>query len=715
LQTIARFPGLEGATVAYGGGNGYAGVVLSNADLVSLVDSTVSDSAGHGVGVYSATLEMYRSSATDNDSDGVYLDTWSALVDGRTASFIDNALSGNGSYSIALPPDSVGELDSTSSFVGNGEDDVYVHGGTVSDDATWQHLDAPLLLSADTYIASTLTIDDGAELRFDSGAGFWVGQYATAELYVQGSTLGVLFTSASSRPRAGDWDGVYFGSYVEGAEVARTTIEYGGGNGAGNVYIGSMANTDAVHISDSTITDSSTSGIYLTWYGVLELDGSIIRDNDDYGVYVFDYAALAGDGTCGGNTITGNDVGFSAPAMDGGALLDDGSYTGNLSDDVVLRGDIISDDTTLRDLDAPWHVTGDVTVAGTTTARLTVEDGARVEFDSNTGLIIGSGGYGELVTEGTSAGVTFTSADATPAPGDWDGLTFTWQNQDSVLRGATVSYAGQNGYASVYFSYGSYNGGTTELDDCVIIEGSRSAIYAYETDDIWIHDTTVSDHDGYGVYLATGSSFETTGGPTFTGNTITGNADYPVLLYAGDVKQLDATSTYTGNGTDRVYVANATVSQDATWQDLDVPYEMHGDTYVEGVASPVLTIEPGTTLLFEVTASLNAGTFTYGELQALGTNTEPIVFTSAQPVPAGGDWDGLYFGTYDSGTVLDLVEVSYGGGSVANVRTNENGSRVTVTNSLIAYSAGYGVYSYLSTPTLSGNTYTGNAGASVYP
>ena len=61
---------------------------------------------------------------------------------------------------------------------------------------------------------------------------------------------------------------------------------------------------------------------------------------------------------------------------------------------------------------SPHRVTCDIAIS----AELTLEDGVVVSVDEGFGLTVGSGG--SLVVQGTSAGVTLTSSEGNPKPGD---------------------------------------------------------------------------------------------------------------------------------------------------------------------------------------------------------------------------------------------------------------------------------------------------------
>lgn len=100
-----------------------------------------------------------------------------------------------------------------------------------------------------------------------------------------------------------------------------------------------------------------------------------------------------------------------------------------------------------------------------------------------------------------------------------------------------------------------------------------------------------------------------------------------------------------------------TYATDTTWTAAESPYLLAGNVTVG--AGVTLTIEPGVT----IRCSGYAGLVVRGRLTAIGTQTEPILFTkeSADSNP----WDGINFeGTPDnpiSGSVLQHVIVEGGG------------------------------------------------------
>lgn len=89
------------------------------------------------------------------------------------------------------------------------------------------------------------------------------------------------------------------------------------------------------------------------------------------------------------------------------------------------------------------------------------------------------------------------------------------------------------------------------------------------------------------------------------------------------------------------------------------------------LSGATLTIEPGINLFF----NNNTGLTVYGTLDAQGTVSAPILFTSSQSSPSAGNWYGIYFGdsSIDASCILKYCEIEY---------------------------ADYGVYAYSSSPTI---------------
>lgn len=86
----------------------------------------------------------------------------------------------------------------------------------------------------------------------------------------------------------------------------------------------------------------------------------------------------------------------------------------------------------------------------------------------------------------------------------------------------------------------------------------------------------------------------------------------------------------------------------------------------DAMNDPLLTIEPGVTVLFASGAYLSIGmdqdTTAPGGLTAVGTAAAPIVLTADAASPTAGAWGGVYFNsTADTTSALSFATVSYAG------------------------------------------------------
>ena len=165
-------------------------------------------------------------------------------------------------------------------------------------------------------------------------------------------------------------------------------------------------------------------------------------------------------GTLDGSTnlvITGSaSSAVTIPANQVGTLPT-GSYTGNALDEILVpTGTTVSTSQTWKSLGVPYHLSGAayVKVAATTgVAVLTIEPGTVLAFDKGAGMLVEpavgktTAASGALHAVGSLAKpIGFTSAAATPAAGDWQGIFFGGLlDPQTSLDHARVSFAGSSG------------------------------------------------------------------------------------------------------------------------------------------------------------------------------------------------------------------------------------------------------------------------------
>ncbi len=138
------------------------------------------------------------------------------------------------------------------------------------------------------------------------------------------------------------------------------------------------------------------------------------------------------------------------------------------------------------------------------------------------------------------------------------------------------------------------------------------------------------------------------------------------------------------------------------YQALKYTLENYGGTLSQTLTIPqgeTWTFSPGVTLTFASGAGLNVN----GVLNAYGTASDPITFTSAS-----GTWGGIQFNSGSSASSISYCEVSN-----ANSGIYENGVSVNISNSAIKNCTN-GIYLYSSNPTIQNNNIHNNSYAGVY-
>jgi hypothetical protein len=714
------------------------GLWTSGSSFPTIQDSTFMDNWGSGLDL--------------NDPGGLsstYTDPVSGLVE---RSFQGNLITGNNDYAIELGADAVHQLHSSTSISGN-DYGIKIEDGSVSTDASWLPFGQPYVvgheyLKVQGPASPTLTIEDGVELRFASGYEMDVGYYDEGRLIVDGHTLGVLMTSDEVVPAPGDWNGLKIFSKDMGSTLLGLTVEYAGGGHTNEA--GLYVNGATVSVDECTVQYCLGAGMYATTSASVDVADSVFRNNAEVGLRVNSNASLTG---FSGSTVNNNGTGALTVNPGEVGFLDVDSVIVPNDDDVVfINAGGIETDTIWRDLGVQYRVSaGTIKVEDTFGPTLTIEDGVEVYWEDYTELSIGRYNPGRLVIHGDVAGVhdwdglgegngvLFTSGEQNPAAGDWKGIGIYAEDLGSEIIGLTMEYGGISGQGAIHATSASPRVGYSSISDAAGagITGSGSSV-------LEIYNTTIANADGIGVNLS-GSSSELVKGttPSFVNNDIYGCSGAPLELGADFVGQLDSSSSYAGNG-DRILIRHGEVSTDATWQLLDEDFEVQTALNVEGVSAPALTIEDGVNVYFSLNQSMRVGLNGAGSLHVDGTSAG-VEFTSAEAFPEAGDWYGLRIENYDQGSVLEGLEVNYGGNSYypglwidgsspvldkvtvrysdyQGIRVDGAAAAPLIINSTVEYSTFDGLLinsaaglAAASGPSLSGNTFrmNGDAGLSL--
>ena len=122
----------------------------------------------------------------------------------------------------------------------------------------------------------------------------------------------------------------------------------------------------------------------------------------------------------------------------------------------------------------------------------------------------------------------------------------------------------------------------------------------------------------------------------------------------------------------------ADILVDTTWTPAGSPYTISAKINVQAK----LTIEPGVEVRF-LTVGSGLDFTSGGELEAIGTATDPIIFTSDAVTPAPGDWDGINFNNAAGTANLQYVVIEYA--QIALQFNRDSTPPYSVTSSTIRY------------------------------
>ena len=547
---------------------------------------------------------------------------------------------------------------------------IGVGGGNITQNTTLKNLSVPYLFTGKPVVTSTntLTIEPGATLKFAKSQGIDV--QSNAKIIANGTSgKPITFTSAVvvTNAQPGDWNGIYL--YGKDNEFNECVFEYGSGqgNGWGMLYLDNAT----ASFTNCTFRHSKYSAIYLyradsrfTAFDNNKMTNCGETEADSYPIKVGTSANLSCMGDLGENEITtAKGIGVSG---------------GTVPRNVTIKAYV------------HYLFYGHQTVNNG--AVLTIEPGATLKFDNNGGARISLEAGAKIIADGTAAPITFTSARANKAAGDWQGI-YIYSN-DSDFKNCIFEYGSSqsNGWGMLYL-----DNAKASFTGCTF----RHAKYN-------------------GIYLYRGSS----GFTAFDNNKISDCGEdeaesYPIKagISAGIMSLSGMGGNNTITSTKGIGINGSTVNADLTLRKY--LYTVYGGTISisQTGTGATLTILPGAELRFAQGLSLRveAG----GKLIAEGNSTNKIIFTGS--AKDKGWWNGIIFDNNSalSGSVLNYCDISYGGrgtgaGNNGNISCYAIRSGVlTVKNCNITHSRAWGIYVQTgpsaASPTIeNNNTYANN-------
>jgi hypothetical protein len=656
--------------VEYGGKNGKGGVVVEGGnptfnDLVSQWN------LGDGLHVTGSEPRVYNSALVYNTDNGLYVGVGAGLsrttsTGGSGPSFENNVVTDNAGLPITIPGSHADEIALSNTLAPNDVDEIELLTGTLRFTGTWYDHGLPYRVADNAQIdvedgpQADLFVEDGVEIYFGVSAGLSIGDGAAGTLTLEDGPQGIVFSATPAViSSSSNWDGVTFGADDAGSLVQNLLVEYGGGNGKGNLYI----NDSAPLVSDILSRYSDSAGIYVTGTTAApEIRDSVIVDNDQDGVYVTNTSGIARSligPTFAGNLLTGNgQSSVVLPPNFVGELDPSTQFSGN-GRRIYIHGGTVLEDALWRKLDEDYEVLSDVKVQGPQDPVLELEDTITLYFQRDAALEAGVSDDGALIID-ADVGVNMQSADVAPGPGDWEGIEIGRNGllrSQTSLRGLFIRHAGgsdvQDGGAIEVLDRDACTSQEPRvtLSEIAIRDSSKAGLYA----ESWT--TFSADHlvisgalDGC-VHLVVPSSCPPVDVVSYTYNDCQDGAIFGEWTIA-EADKLDSTSTYPGP----VLIPDTVLTQDVTVPVLPVPYRVTALLQVKDDAMPTLTLSPGVIMEFDTNAGLEIGAGNEGGLVADG-----VTFTSSKSSPAQGDWEGIRLGQYCTEVELTNSVVEYGG------------------------------------------------------
>jgi streptogramin lyase len=676
---------------------------------------TVANSAWNGLEMWGSAATLSNVMVSNCGAHGLKAEAGSR-PNVSNSSFTGNGKNGGGYYTIGTDASSVPDPVNVT-FVTNRLQGVQIWGGTLAADAQWKNwaTNAPYVVTADVTVEAnvTLAIEQGATIKLQG-----------CSLYVQGTLLAngdpdrISFTSWRDDSVGGDtngdgdattpanrnWKGIYLSPASGDSIFNNCLLRYGGGDNLGYIHAGYRYTTlyvdgAALTITNCTIANSGGHGIEL-WASSATIRNNLFENMLD-GWYAIVYDSLGAFPSLAGNTVTGTGI--------LGIALPEGTLKGTNQ----------------------WHNPGtnfsyflhrDLNVAEG--AKLIIDPGVTVKTDGGQMNV-----YGTLDAQGTEASpIVFTSRNAKPKAGDWYGIYFGGKAGDSVLKHVKIEYAGRDnlGYIHSAYRYTSIyvDSCSPEFERLTVSDSLHNGIELYASN-ARFSQLLVSRCGRHGLRAEAGSR------PDISNASFQGNGALGYYTIGTDASSVPnpVNVTFETNNYSGVQIWGGTLGADALWKNwaTNAPYVITENLTVNSGVH--LTIEPGTTVKVQ-----QRGLYINGVLTADGSQGR-INFTSWRDDALGGDsngdgtntvavagnWRGMYLSPASGESLLNNCLFRYAGGdNLGYIRGAYryttlflDSSSPTITNCIIADSAGDGIVLWSSSPVIK-DTQIINVGSGDY-
>ncbi len=411
------------------------------------------------------------------------------------------------------------------------------------------------------------------------------------------------------------------------------------------------------------------SNVYVQSSGQIQVKNSRLHNSKTYGLHA---EANAGLPQFTSNTFSQNiSAALRIPSHLVGALDAASDYADNNTNNYIeVSSYNVENDQSWPATNAPYLFNGTTNIL----AEVTIQAGAEFHFASEARVDIETDGV--LRAMGTATDSVIIRGEVA-TPGYWEGIVFRSNNPLNELNYTSVAHGGLDGYSNVY------------------VDGNGQAKFAH---------CTFKESATHGMIAETNTNFA-----AFTENTFLRNQQSALRIPARLIAAVDGASTYMGGNNDNYISVNRSgINQSGTWPATDAPFRFGGTTDIHSD----ITVEAGAQFLFAQGARIDVESD--GSFKAVGTTTDKITFLGE--VATKGYWEGINFISNNPLNELTHTEVAHGGSDGwANVWVQSSG-QLTLTESYIHHSSGWGVYvENNATTTINNNTFSENDSGDVGP
>ncbi|MFY0608286.1 MAG: right-handed parallel beta-helix repeat-containing protein [Cyclobacteriaceae bacterium] len=519
-----------------------------------------------------------------------------------------------------------------------------------------------LLGSVDIPVGTSLTIDPGVVIKSESGHNVEV----QGELIADGNIADgpIVFTSINDDnygnpldtrndgteriPAIGNFGGIYFGENAESTSLLDSVLI-------------KFANYTDRYQSQARPTSGTVSFSYSAAVAINQSEPTISNSEISDSNYGIDMRGLSSP-VLTSNVIKNTDFAPFRQAIQSTPVYTSNTFTSVGWKGVAILPELINYSATLSKqsvagYDNILYIITDLDI--NETAEITIEDGIYIKMDISDYIEV----FGGLNIAGTvESPVTITTlADDNTGP-------FTDPLDNDTQGNGNATDPTTRKWASIIFYEMSDDTFSKISHTKLLYGGNDRAPILWRNAAASVDNVEISFSQNYGLY------FEGASTPTVNNVSInTSRADPLAMSYFAD--PTFSNITFNANGSNGIYLFDTQLNADATLAKRDIAginnigYVMNNLTIDNGAT---LTINPGVVLKLSSSRGVHVKE---GSIQAIGTESENIIFTSLKDdsrggdtnidgngsVPAIGDWFGVAFDASSVASNLAYTEFRYGG------------------------------------------------------